>query len=106
MRSIERIVPGCRAWDTEGVVDRGSQVFRSLRIRSRETADLVGGSDHGAAADAATGEEDRLHRSPMIATRQLVMLRKRRNLRRSAEFTGHDNQRAFEQATLVQIVQQ
>src|SRR6266852_9275621 len=96
MRTSDGIVPHGGSGDTERMVYGRSHVLRRLRIRSGIAAHLVGRTDDGAATDATAVEEHRLHRSPMVAARQLVVLRQRGDLGRPAKLARHDDQRALQ----------
>ena len=69
------VVPLRLAVNAQGLVDGRGQVLRRLWVGRRERALAIRGADHRAAADAAAGQEHRLHRSPVLAARQLIVLR-------------------------------
>src|SRR5207237_7954924 len=71
MRPIGGIKPSNSLRQTEGAVDRGGHVFRRLRAGRGKGAVFVRGANDRSSANAATREEDRLHGSPVVATRQL-----------------------------------
>src|SRR5215469_16618590 len=90
--AIEAVVPGRMRRDAERVIDRRRHVLRLLRRVGWIGAVFVGRPDHGAAANAAAGEEDRLHGPPMIATGTRKRIGKSRDFRSTPEFSRHDDQ--------------
>ena len=55
-RRTQAVVPGGDGRQTEPVIHRRGQVFRSLRVGGGIAADLVGRPDHGAPPHARAGE--------------------------------------------------
>ena len=106
MRAIEVVVPRGYVGDAERVINRGGHVIGLLRIAGGVRGNLVGGADDRAAGDSGTGEEDALHRAPMIAARLLIRVGEQRQFWSAAELARHDDHRAVEQTARLQIVEQ
>ena len=69
------IVPGNCLRQAECFVNGCGEVFRALRIDSWIGTDGVGFADDSTALNAASGQKDRLSRSPVISPRCLVVSR-------------------------------
>src|SRR5205823_3568561 len=80
-------------------------VLRSLWTGRGVSADAVGGADDLSAFYPAAGEEDGLHRAPMIAAWFSIDVRELRNLGRAAEFARHDDERFIQQAAVTEVVE-
>ena|SRR5207249_2482096 len=89
------VVPDRGGGDAEGIVDRGSHVFRRVGARGGIRSEAIGRTDHLAAFDAAAGKKDGLHRTPMIAAWLPIRTGQRADSWRAAEFAGHNNQRVI-----------
>lgn len=67
MRTVDRVRPRGRLRQSQSLVDRRGHVLGSLRIKGRIPADLVARPHDRAAFRSAAGEEDGLHRPPVVA---------------------------------------
>lgn len=67
MWTIEVVFPGRGWWNTQGVIDRGGQIFRALGVGRWIRAIFVRRSDNNSALDTSTRDKDRLHGAPMIS---------------------------------------
>src|SRR5205085_1286574 len=86
--------------DAEQVVDRGVKVLGTV---GRVSGPLGAGgrlAEDAAALDAAAAQRYRERRAPVVATGVAV------DARRAAELTRHHDQRALQQTTLMQVVEQ
>ncbi len=104
--TVDFVVPGGRGGDAERVVDRGGHVLGSLGVAGGVASFIIRRTNYCAAANAAAGEEQRLHGSPVVTSGGVVAFCQVRDLRRAAELARHHDQRAVQQAAAWKIVQQ
>ena len=89
----------CGSWQTEAPL-------RTLWIESGITTDLVCSTNDTAALNSAAGKKHRLRRAPVVAAGLFVVTWQQRDFRRTTKFASHDDQRAFQQSSTLQIIQQ
>ena len=91
--------------NSQSIVDRRGEILGTPWITRGMTTELVGRAEDGASGDAASGEPDALHRTPVIAAGQ-GNTPQGRDLRGSAEFPCHDHEGVVEDPALLQIIEQ
>src|SRR5262245_49322703 len=106
MRTFQFVVPSSRRRDAKGVVYGRRHVLGRVWIRRRKCTNFVRAPDPATTGNATACKENCLHSPPMIPSRQFVVLRQMRDLRRAAELASHNDQRAVEQPLIVQVVEQ
>src|SRR5438477_225118 len=86
--------------DTEQPIQRGRQLGRADRPMRRIAALAVTGADDGAARYSTAGEQHRETVRPMVARPVPI------DAGRSAKLAEHDDERAVEQASTVQVFEE
>ena len=107
VRAVEFVFPNGGAGDAHRVINRCGEVFWLLSVRGGVSTVLVGRADDDSTLRAATSNEDRLDRSPMIATGFATGTTVGGiHFGSAAHFSDHDNQCFFQHSERLQIVEQ
>ena len=105
MRTATALHPVSVAGYSQGREHRRGHVLGLLGIVFRLASLGIRRAYDTSALDSASGEPDRLNRSPVIATRRLS-LADAEDLRRPAKFTGHDQEGLLQETSLAEIIEE
>ena len=106
VRPLESVGPGRVSVDSQGVVNCSRHALGRLLAVLGLAAICIRGSDHLAIAGSGPGKENTLHRTPVISTGQLVVLRQVEDPGCATELAGGDDQRVVQKSSFVEVIDQ